>query len=132
MSRVAKNPVLIPAGVEVLQSVQWPDRCEGPAGLAAPAVHPSVKVEREGDGCECSAIEGVVNSKRDVRHHARAGQQHGDRRVQGLRAQADLVGVGYRAQAQGDKLNLSLGFSHPVVHQMPAGIKVETPTQTEI
>jgi large subunit ribosomal protein L6 len=43
-----------------------------------------------------------------------------------------LVGVGYRAQAQGDKLNLTLGFSHPVVHQMPKGIKVETPTQTEI
>ena len=43
-----------------------------------------------------------------------------------------LVGVGYRAQAQGDKLNLTLGFSHPVVHSMPEGIKVETPTQTEI
>jgi large subunit ribosomal protein L6 len=43
-----------------------------------------------------------------------------------------LVGVGYRAQAQGDKLNLTLGFSHPVVHQLPAGVKVETPTQTEI
>ena len=42
------------------------------------------------------------------------------------------MGVGYRAQAQGDKLNLSLGFSHPVVHQMPAGVKVETPSQTEI
>jgi large subunit ribosomal protein L6 len=43
-----------------------------------------------------------------------------------------LVGVGYRAQAQGDKLNLTLGFSHPVVHQMPQGVKVATPTQTEI
>jgi large subunit ribosomal protein L6 len=43
-----------------------------------------------------------------------------------------LVGVGYRAQAQGDKLNLTLGFSHPVVHQLPAGVKAETPTQTEI
>ena len=43
-----------------------------------------------------------------------------------------LVGVGYRAQAQGDKLNLTLGFSHPVVHQMPIGVKAETPTQTEI
>ena len=42
------------------------------------------------------------------------------------------MGVGYRAQAQGDKLNLTLGFSHPVVHQMPKGVKVETPTQTEI
>jgi large subunit ribosomal protein L6 len=50
----------------------------------------------------------------------------------GFEKKLNLVGVGYRAQAQGDKLNLSLGFSHPVVHQMPAGVKVETPTQTEI
>ena len=50
----------------------------------------------------------------------------------GFEKRLALVGVGYRAQAQGDKLNLSLGFSHPVVHHMPAGIKVETPTPTEI
>ena len=50
----------------------------------------------------------------------------------GFAKKLTLVGVGYRAQAQGDKLNLSLGFSHPVVHQMPAGVKCETPTQTEI
>jgi large subunit ribosomal protein L6 len=50
----------------------------------------------------------------------------------GFERKLTLVGVGYRAQAQGDKLNLSLGFSHPVVHQMPKGVKVETPTQTEI
>ena len=50
----------------------------------------------------------------------------------GFERKLTLVGVGYRAQAQGDKLNLSLGFSHPVVHQMPVGIKVETPTQTEV
>ena len=50
----------------------------------------------------------------------------------GFEKKLTLVGVGYRAQAQGDKLNLSLGFSHPVVHQMPKGVKVETPTQTEI
>jgi large subunit ribosomal protein L6 len=50
----------------------------------------------------------------------------------GFERKLQLVGVGYRAQAQGDKLNLSLGFSHPVVHQMPEGVKVETPTQTEI
>jgi large subunit ribosomal protein L6 len=50
----------------------------------------------------------------------------------GFEKKLTLVGVGYRAQAQGDKLNLSLGFSHPVVHQMPAGIKVETPQQTEV
>ncbi|NIO40312.1 MAG: 50S ribosomal protein L6, partial [Burkholderiales bacterium] len=50
----------------------------------------------------------------------------------GFEKKLTLVGVGYRAQAQGDKLNLSLGFSHPVVHQMPAGVKVETPQQTEV
>jgi large subunit ribosomal protein L6 len=50
----------------------------------------------------------------------------------GFERKLSLVGVGYRAQAQGDKLNLSVGFSHPVVHQMPQGVKCETPTQTEI
>jgi large subunit ribosomal protein L6 len=52
--------------------------------------------------------------------------------TKGFERKLTLVGVGYRAQAQGDKLNLSLGFSHPVVHAMPAGVKVATPTQTEI
>ena len=50
----------------------------------------------------------------------------------GFERKLNLVGVGFRAQAQGDSLNLSLGFSHPVVHKMPAGVKCETPTQTEI
>jgi large subunit ribosomal protein L6 len=50
----------------------------------------------------------------------------------GFEKKLSLVGVGFRAQAQGDKLNLSLGFSHPVVHEMPAGVKCETPSQTEI
>jgi len=52
--------------------------------------------------------------------------------TKGFEKKLALVGVGYRAQAQGDKLNLTLGFSHPVVHQMPKGVKVVTPTQTEI
>jgi large subunit ribosomal protein L6 len=52
--------------------------------------------------------------------------------TKGFEKRLTLVGVGYRAQAQGDKLNLTLGFSHPVVHPMPKGVKVETPTQTEI
>jgi large subunit ribosomal protein L6 len=52
--------------------------------------------------------------------------------TKGFEKKLTLVGVGYRAQAQGDSLNLTLGFSHPVVHKMPAGIKVETPSQTEI
>lgn len=52
--------------------------------------------------------------------------------TKGFEKKLSLVGVGYKAQAQGDKLNLSLGFSHPIVHQMPDGVKCETPTQTEI
>jgi large subunit ribosomal protein L6 len=52
--------------------------------------------------------------------------------TKGYEKKLSLVGVGYRAQAQGDKLSLTLGFSHPVVHQMPKGIKVATPTQTEV
>jgi len=52
--------------------------------------------------------------------------------TKGFERRLSLVGVGFRVQAQGDKLNLSLGFSHPVVHQMPKGVKVATPSQTEI
>ena len=55
-----------------------------------------------------------------------------NRVTKGFEKRLALVGVGFRAQAQGDKLNLSLGFSHPVVHRMPKGVKVETPLQTEI
>jgi large subunit ribosomal protein L6 len=52
--------------------------------------------------------------------------------TKGFERRLNLVGVGYRAQAQGDKVNLTLGFSHPVVHSLPTGVKAETPTQTEI
>ncbi|MDD3352332.1 50S ribosomal protein L6 [Zoogloea sp.] len=131
MSRVAKNPVAVPAGVDVTigggQIV-----VKGPLGSLTQAVHPSVKVEREGDAVQCSAIDGAVNAKamsgtmRALLNNMVVGVSKGFER------KLNLVGVGYRAQAQGDKLNLSLGFSHPVVHQMPVGVKVETPSQTEI
>ena len=131
MSRVAKNPVVIPAGVEVkIDAGQIV--VKGPLGSLAQAVHPSVKVEHGEAGVQCSAIEGVVNGNamsgtlRALVNNMVTGVSKGFER------KLNLVGVGYRAQAQGDKLNLSLGFSHPVVHQMPVGIKVETPTQTEI
>ena len=131
MSRVAKNPVVIPAGVEVkIDAGQIV--VKGPLGSLAQAVHPSVKVEHGEVGVQCSAIEGAVNGNamsgtlRALVNNMVTGVSKGFER------KLNLVGVGYRAQAQGDKLNLSLGFSHPVVHQMPVGIKVETPTQTEI
>ncbi|WP_341675958.1 50S ribosomal protein L6 [Niveibacterium sp. SC-1] len=131
MSRVAKNPVVLPQGVEV--TLGGSDiSIKGPLGTLKQALHPSVSVEREGDKLQCSAKAGAVNAKamsgttRALVANMVAGV------TKGFERKLTLVGVGYRAQAQGDKLNLTLGFSHPVVHQMPAGIKVETPTQTEV
>ena len=131
MSRVAKNPVAIPSGVEVTISAAE-IAVKGPLGVIRQALSSAVTVERDGDNLVCKAREGVVN----------AGAMSGTVRslvnnmvtgvTKGFERKLNLVGVGYRAQAQGDKLNLSLGFSHPVVHQLPAGVKAETPTQTEI
>ena len=131
MSRVAKNPVVVPAGVEVkIDAGQIV--VKGPLGSLAQALHPSVKVEHGDAGIQCSAIAGAVNGAamsgtlRALVNNMVIGVSKGfERKLQ-------LVGVGYRAQAQGENLNLSLGFSHPVVHKMPEGVKVETPSQTEI
>ncbi|MEW5770704.1 MAG: 50S ribosomal protein L6 [Pseudomonadota bacterium] len=131
MSRVAKNPIAVPAGVEVSVAA-GSISVKGPMGSLTQALLPSISVEFA-DG----AIK--VSAKDDSRlSHAMSGTTrallanmvHGVSK--GFEKKLTLVGVGYRAQAQGDKLNLSLGFSHPVEHVMPAGIKVETPSQTEI
>ncbi|MFN3984064.1 MAG: 50S ribosomal protein L6 [Rhodocyclaceae bacterium] len=131
MSRVAKNPVVIPSGVEITIS-SGQVTVKGPLGSLTQALGAGVEVVRDGDSIVCKAEEGVDNARamsgtvRALINNMVAGVSKGFER------KLTLVGVGYRAQAQGDKLNLSLGFSHPVVHQMPAGVKVETPTQTEI
>ena len=130
MSRVAKNPVAIPAGVEVTLSA-GEIAIKGPLGVLTRVLHPAVSVERQGDALVCSARPGMdgramSGTIRALVNNMVAGV------TKGFERKLTLVGVGYRAQAQGDKLNLSLGFSHPVVHSMPTGIKVETPTQTEI
>ena len=81
---------------------------------------------------QCSPVEGVANAAA-LWGTIRANLNNMVNGVsKGFERKLTLVGVGYRAQAQGDALNLSLGFSHPVVHKMPAGVKVETPSQTEI
>lgn len=130
MSRVAKNPVTIPAGVEVTLSATE-IAIKGPLGTLSRPLHPAVSVERQGDTLVCAARSGMdgnamSGTMRALVNNMVAGV------TKGFERKLNLVGVGYRAQAQGDKLNLSLGFSHPVVHAMPAGIKAETPTQTEI
>ena len=131
MSRIAKYPVLVPAGVEVAVS-EAEISVKGPLGSLSQALNGAVAVEKNGSELLCRPVEGVENG------HALSGTIRAllANMVQGVskgfEKKLTLVGVGYRAQAQGDKLNLYLGFSHPVVHQMPAGVKVETPTQTEV
>lgn len=130
MSRVGKNPIVIPAGVEV--SLGEHIVVKGPLGTLKTAAHPAVNVAVEGQNVVVTKVEGAVAG----------GAMWGTMRAnlnnmvtgvsKGFEKKLQLVGVGYRAQAQGDALNLSLGFSHPVVHKMPAGVKVECPTQTEI
>jgi len=124
-------PVAVPSGVEV--SVGTAEiSVKGPLGTLKQALSPNVTVKREADKVVFEAAnqsiqaDALTGTLRAVLANMVEGVSKGFER------KLTLVGVGYRAQAQGDKLNLSLGFSHPVVHQMPKGVKVETPTQTEI
>jgi large subunit ribosomal protein L6 len=131
MSRIAKYPIPVPKGVEVtLASGQI--SVKGPLGTIARAADPNVAVEKQGDQLVCKAL-GNSNHANAMSGTMRALVANMVTGVtKGFEKKLSLVGVGYRAQAQGDKLNLTLGFSHPVVHQMPTGVKVATPTQTEI
>lgn len=131
MSRVAKMPIAVPAGAEVSISGSA-ITVKGPLGTLSQPLTGLVKVKNDNgtlsfdvadESREANAMSGTL---RALVNNMVTGV------TKGFERKLTLVGVGYRAQAQGDKLNLSLGFSHPVVHDMPAGVKVETPTQTEI
>jgi large subunit ribosomal protein L6 len=131
MSRIAKYPVALPKGVEVnIASDQI--SVKGPLGTVAMAANPNVAVEKSGDAVVFKALgnSNHANAMSGTMRALVAGMVTGV--TKGFEKRLGLVGVGFRAQAQGDKLNLALGYSHPVVHQMPKGIKVATPTQTEI
>lgn len=131
MSRVAKNPIVIPQGVTVDIS---PERItvKGPLGTLGFVAHPAVRVEQDGGELMCKPVAGAARSDalsgtvRAVVANMVTGVSKGFQR------KLSLVGVGYRAQAQGEILNLTLGFSHPIAYKLPAGISAETPTQTEI
>ncbi|MFN7570311.1 MAG: 50S ribosomal protein L6 [Betaproteobacteria bacterium] len=131
MSRIAKNPVAVAKGVDVAVGAEEIS-VKGPLGTLKQRLSPLVTVELADGHVSFAANDASreANAMSGTLRALVAGMVQGV--TKGYEKKLTLVGVGYRAQAQGDKLNLSLGFSHPVVHQMPAGIKCETPTQTEI
>ncbi len=131
MSRVAKNPIVVPKGVEVSLTAEQ-IAVKGGLGRLHRALNPLVKVELQNG----SLTFAPTDSSRES--HALSGTFRA--LVAGMVVGVDkgfekrltLVGVGYKAQVLGSKLNLSLGFSHPVVRDMPDGIKIEAPSPTEI
>ena len=131
MSRVARIPVSLSKGVEA-QLAGGEIVVKGPLGTLRRPASPLVKVDIADGQVSFAAADASREAKAmsGTMRALVAGMVEGVSK--GFERKLNLVGVGYRAQAQGDKLNLSLGFSHPVVHQMPAGVKCETPTQTEI
>lgn len=132
-SRIGKEPVPVPAGVDV--SIE--NQCvilKGKKGVAELQVHSWVLVQHDNAELKVSARE-VTN---DGKHRAMTGTMRALLNnmvigvTQGFERKLQLVGVGYKAQAQGKLLNLTLGFSHPVEFKVPEGIAIETPVQTEI
>ncbi|WP_372921549.1 50S ribosomal protein L6 [Roseovarius sp.] len=131
MSRIAKDPIKLPGGVEATIAGQDVS-VKGAKGQMAARINALVKVEQ---------AEGELRFE-PAGDHEHGWAQAGTARAvvqnlvtgvsQGFERRLQLVGVGYRAQAQGRTLNLALGFSHPVNYAVPEGIEVETPTQTEI
>jgi large subunit ribosomal protein L6 len=121
----------VPKGVEINVAAASVS-VKGPLGTLTQPLTASVRVKRDGDELvvETANDSNEANAMSGTLRAILANMVTGV--TKGFERKLMLVGVGYRAQAQGDKLNLTLGFSHPVVHQMPKGVTVQTPTQTEI
>jgi len=131
MSRVGKMPIAVPQGVDVAITADQ-ITVKGSNGTLTRALNALVKVKKDGtalhfapanESPEADAMSGTMRA-------LVANMVNGVSK--GFEKKLNLVGVGFRAQAQGQKLNLQIGYSHPVVKDMPAGVKVVTPTQTEI
>jgi large subunit ribosomal protein L6 len=131
MSRVAKNPVALPKGVTATVD-GGAVTVKGAKGALQLPLRPGLSLVQEGESVRVE----VAERNRESLMHAGSLRAHLANVVrgvsQGYERKLELVGVGYRAQAQGRSLNLTLGFSHPVVYAAPEGITIETPTQTEI
>ncbi|WP_302173568.1 50S ribosomal protein L6 [uncultured Hydrogenophaga sp.] len=131
MSRIGKLPVAVPAGVDVAVN-DTQVNVKGALGALTQNLHPLVKVENKAGSLtfvpvdESRAANAMSGTLRQLVNNMVNGVS------KGFEKKLNLIGVGYKAQAQGAKLNLNVGFSHPVVIDMPAGIQVATPTPTEI
>ncbi len=131
MSRVAKSPVELPTGVEIKIDGQAVS-VKGSKGSLEHTVHNSVAINQDGNVLTFAPKDGsksanaLAGTTRALLNNMVTGV------TQGFEKKLQLVGVGYRAQAQGQKLNLTLGFSHPVDYLVPEGVTVETPSQTEV
>ncbi len=131
MSRIANKPVAIPSGVEIKLNGQEIN-VKGPKGALDFTIHNKVSAAVEDNTLKVAANDSspqsvaLAGTTRALVNNMVMGVS------QGFERKLQLIGVGYRAQAQGAKLNLTLGFSHPVVYEVPEGITVETPSQTEI
>jgi large subunit ribosomal protein L6 len=131
MSRIAKEPVQLPGGVEFSQSGSAVT-IKGKNGSLSMDLNSEVQLSQDDKTLQVSPRSGsrfataVSGTTRSLLANMVQGV------TEGFEKKLQLVGVGYRAQAQGKKLNLTLGFSHPVVYEVPEGVTVETPSQTEI
>ena len=131
MSRVAKNPVALPKGVTATVDGQTVT-VKGAKGSMSLPVRRGLSLVQDGQSVRIE----VAERNKESLMHAGSLRAHLANVVQGVsqgyEKKLELVGVGYRAQAQGRNLNLTLGFSHPVVYEAPAGVTIETPSQTEV
>ena len=131
MSRIGKTPVAIPSGVKASIDGQK-IVASGPKGELEVILVDEVSAEMTDDGIKVVPAD-MSKRSRSMWGMSRTLVQNIVTGVSdGFEKKLELVGVGYRAQAQGSKLNLTLGFSHPVIYQVPNGVTVETPTQTEV
>ena len=131
MSRIANAPINIPSGVEITLNGNLV-KVKGSKGELEWNAHNLVSVAQEDAQLKISSNDDSKNAMA-LAGTTRALIANMVKGVtDGYEKKLTIIGVGYRAQAQGQKLNLTLGFSHPVVHEVPAGIKVETPSNTEI
>jgi large subunit ribosomal protein L6 len=129
MSRVAKKPIVLPKGVEL--NIQPGNvSVKGPRGTLSIAKPEGIQVVIEDGNAQLSANDPSLMPLTGTLRAIIANMVHGV--SEGFERKLELVGVGYRAAMQGKDLNLSLGFSHPVLFKTPEGITIATPTQTEI